>query len=1086
MTDLLAVQEQVANDPPIVISLFGTFQVTLQTEAAERSEYKFRTTKSRALLGYLLSANEQPVLRTALTELLWPDYLTTSARASLRQAITDLRKLFSGLNLLHTDYHSVQLHLDPTQLYCDVLRFDDLLDACAQHAHDSMGNCPTCQNRLREAEALYNGPFLANLPDVDSEPFNQWLDTQRAYYAARMADCQAQLHDRVDVPDKPLSNLPTPLTPLIGRLQDVQALTKKLYHPVYRCLTLVGPGGIGKTRLALALGAEQVAAFPDGVWFVELGALAPAAKAPTQPTLQTTTQSPTQSPSQSPSQAEGELTPEQTQLHDRLAAAILGTLGLTLQGAMRPAAQLQIYLQEKRALLILDNFEHLSAGAAYLAQLLQTAPALRLLVTSRHRLALQGQQLYHVTGLTWPATEALPTMSATALVEQYPSLALFLERATLTEQLLTPDGATLATVAEICELVEGVPLALELAAALLETHTLDAIVGLIRESYQVLDSTFHDLPPRQRSAQAMLQTAWQLLTSDEARILARCAVFQGGFTMDAAQSVIDATETDLERLIHKSLLQQEENGRYRMHELVRQFAAEQLRQVQVETQADAQAIYGRHAAYYLTLIAGWQPNATAERLFRAAVQVDLENVETAWQWALGAGSIELLLPAVEGMVEFYEMIGAFYAAEALLHQSIEQVRVLLTSVGGAGEAMPEPAAVAEPVEATKLLASLLMQMGYIYTVGLAQQDAAEAAATEALALAESLEDTKLLVRSYHVLVGVAYGTNQFAHGQALGETALQLVQGYALDRDIAMCLSATGTIAASGQNYEVAERYLTQALAWAEAAQDRRKALLFRNQMGILHRERGDFGAALRYFEQNLPATLEQDDTYNTALTVANLGLLHVMLGDYPAAATMLAEGSHRFGALGETRIMLDCLAVLGYAFIQQGDYATGEAHCRRALAHPQIQISAQQVCRLTLGELYTHQGAWSDAEEAYTQLAAVSREPEAPAILLLAEVGLATLHLVQGDPVAAHAALEPLLPRFDPAHFNTFFTAAEFLLAAHNILAANDDPRATAILTQAWQIVTEFADKISDSTLRHSFLTNVSVHRELGRLMGG
>ncbi|MCB0061355.1 MAG: hypothetical protein KDE19_04550, partial [Caldilineaceae bacterium] len=490
MSKLLNRKKQATKDLSIAISLFGALEATSHAGGSKGREHKFRTTKSRALLAYLLLADGQRLLRTTLTELLWPGYLAASARASLRQAVTDLRKLFADLDLLHTDYHSVQLRLDSTQLTCDVLRFDELLDACAQHAHDTVSTCSICQSRLREAEALYSGPFLANLPDVDSAPFNQWLGRQRTYYATRMADCQAQLHDTVTVPEKPFSNLPSPLTPLIGRLQDVQALTKKLFHPVYRCLTLVGPGGIGKTRLALALGMEHVAAFPDGVWFVDLGALAPAAKAPTQPTLQ----APPQAPLQMTTQTDGELTPEQTQLHDRLAAAILGTLGLTLQGAMRPAAQLQTYLQEKRALLILDNFEHLSAGAAYLAQLLQTAPALRLLVTSRHRLALQGQQLYHVTGLAWPATETVATTPTSALVEQYPSLALFLERATLTEQPLTPDGATLATVAEICALVEGVPLALELAAALLETHTLDAIVGLIRESYQVLAGMFHDLP----------------------------------------------------------------------------------------------------------------------------------------------------------------------------------------------------------------------------------------------------------------------------------------------------------------------------------------------------------------------------------------------------------------------------------------------------------------------------------------------------------------------------------------------------------------------------------------------------------------
>jgi len=1052
MTDLLVGKEQPPTAFPITIALFDTFKVTVVNQA----EYKFRANKSRALLTYLLLAGGQPVLRTTLTELLWPNYLSASARVSLRQAVADLRKLFAGMNLLHAEYHSVQLRIDPTLVTCDALRFDELLAACEQHAHIAISACPLCQSRLREAIALYKGDLGANFRAVDSEPFNQWLERQRTAYAERLAQCQSLVNDTVGVQGQPLGNLPTPLTPLLGRDEEVRTLIQKLLHPVYRCLTLVGPGGIGKSRLALAVGAEQADAFPDGVWFVDLGALAPTASRGTLV--------------QTGPQAASDAAPDSTGLHEWLAAAILAALGLSLQGPIPPTMQLQTYLQAKRALLILDNFEHLSDGAAYLPQLLQAAPAVRLLITSRHRLALQGQQLHPVVGLAWPAMATVTALPTATLIESYPSVALFRERAALTETVLPPDAPTLTAIAAICELVEGVPLALELAAALLATHTLNDIAHLIRENYQVLNSLFHDLPPRQRSAQAMLQTAWQLLTPEEAQILARCAVFQGGFTLAAAQTVVAATQGDLERLLHKSLLQQQENGRYRLHELVRQFATQQLGQAP----AVAQPFYQRHAAYYLTLLAGWQPTEVAERVFRAAVQADLENVETAWHAALAAGQVDLLLPAVEGLVEFYEMTGAFYAAAALLRHSIAQVRALpSTSADNA-------------YSTTTLLAALLMQLGYVYSVGLAQQEQAEVAATEALALAEALENTKLLIRSYHVLMAVAYGTSNFAHGQALGEIALQLAQGSELGRESAMCLSAAGLTATAHQDYATALPYLTQALAWAEAAEDSRKASLFRNQLGTLYREIGDFGQALRCFEQNLPATLKQDDAYNTALTIANLGLLRIILGDYAMATATLTEGYQRFERLGETRIMLDCLALLGYLCGVQGEYKAAETHCRRALAHPQIQISAQQVCWLALSDCYVAQGAWSNAHAAYTQLAAISQAPEALGILLLAEVGLATLSLSQGDRAAAHAAVEAPLARFDPTRFDTFFTAARFLLAVHQILAANDDLRAATILAQAWQIVIHFAEKISDPALRHAFRTNVPVHRQLGELIGG
>ena len=254
----------------IITTLLGAFQILVDEQIIR----KFHTNKSRALIAYLLLAQGRPVLRSALTALLWPGYTAKSAQANLRQAVADLRKTFATVDLFHTDFRTVQLRLDPAQLRCDALRFDELLDACDAHQHSSHATCPACRERLTQALALYQGPFLENLPAVDSGPFNAWLTAQREHYAARAAQSRAILAGAIALQTQPPSNLPTPLTTLIGRQQELIELTDKLHHPVYRCLTLVGPGGIGKTRLALALGAQQRAAFPDGVWFVDLGALA--------------------------------------------------------------------------------------------------------------------------------------------------------------------------------------------------------------------------------------------------------------------------------------------------------------------------------------------------------------------------------------------------------------------------------------------------------------------------------------------------------------------------------------------------------------------------------------------------------------------------------------------------------------------------------------------------------------------------------------------------------------------------------------------------------------------------------------------
>lgn len=1065
---------------PITVSLFGSFQIIV----AEQSESKFRTNKSRALIAYLLLAREQPVLRTSLVELLWPGYRKESALASLRQVLTDIRKIFGPLQLLETDYHSVRLRIDPTLIRCDALHFDHLLDTCEAHAHQSLLSCPVCQPHLQQAVALYRGPFLGNFPTVDSAPFQAWIESQRQHYATRLAHSSAARDSNYKAAGAPVGNLPTPLTPLLGRTTELHELIDKLQHPVYRCLTLVGPGGIGKTRLALALGAQQAATFPDGVWFVDLAALAPAA--PVNLALNVAVNE--------------EETATLTQLHHRLATAILSTLGVALQGATPPVTQLLTYMQDKALLLILDNFEHLDAGADLLAQLLQKVSTLRLLVTTRHRPALQGQLLYQVPGLAWPNAKAVATLSSHELVAHYASIQLFLERAALTQREVTVDVPTLTAIVDICQAVEGSPLALELAAALLETHTPPRVAQMVRTNYHTLQSIYQDLPPRQRSAQAVLHTAWQLLTAAEAQTLARCAVFQGDFTAAAAQTIAGATPATLEALVHKSLLHQtvtdpnavSDHGaaldasalRYRMHMLVQQFAADQLAKQTTLTQAT----YNHHAAYYLALAGSWQPTAAAESRFRLAMQADIENVESAWAWVLAGNQLTQLTPAVEGLIEFYEMIGAFYAAETILQHSIAAVRPQLARASEtracANDGTEGAAPSASEEQLQTLLATLLAQLGYVYSVGLGQAQQARLVVTEALAIAEALNNVKLIVRSYHGLAAITYGESQFAQSQTLGQKALQLARQANLRREEIMCMSAIGLIVSGLQNYTESLHYLQTALALAEATDDLRKGMLVRSQLGITYRDMGDFGEALHCFEHNLMLTQQNNDAYTIAVNSANLGFLQLLLGSYSAAASNLEKGYQRFRNLGEKRLMIDCLAVLGYLHLQQGAYPASAMNCQRVLDLPETGISALQVTWLTLGDLRAAQGDWAAAQAAYTQLVALSQQSNEIGIRLLGQCGVASIWLAQQNVAGALATLEELLPHFDPTRFDTFFSAQRFLLTAYEILVANADPRATGILQQAGQIVQEVAAKISDSRLRESYLTNVAINRRICALL--
>src|SRR5262249_11094821 len=329
-------------------------------------------------------------------------------------------------------------------------------------------------------------------------------------------------------PPTPTHNLPAALTPLVGRAGELDQLAAWLTRPDCRLITLVGTGGVGKTGLALELARAHLASFSDGVYFVSLAPLASA---------------------------------------DALASAIVRALDLAVQAGDLTAALVRA-LRHKQILLVLDNFEHLLDGVGLVLELLQAAPGLRIVATSRERLNVRGEQCYAVQGLEYKP-------SATATDVAPPAVRLFAQSAQRVQPEFSVSEANLPELMRIGRLTLGMPLALELAAAWVELLPLAEIAAQIERSADFLATDMHDLPERQRSMRAVFDWSWQLLRPDEQRIFRQLAVFRGGFTIAAAQTVAEASLRSLLRLVEKSLLQIDE-GYYKIHELLRQFAAEQL------------------------------------------------------------------------------------------------------------------------------------------------------------------------------------------------------------------------------------------------------------------------------------------------------------------------------------------------------------------------------------------------------------------------------------------------------------------------------------------------------------------------------
>lgn len=385
-------------------------------------------------------------------------------------------------------------------------------------------------------------------------------------------------------PGLSIGNLPRALTPFIGREPELSALGELLRDPQCSLLTVAGAGGIGKTRLAIEAADQSKALFPDGVWFVPLAAL----KSPAQ-----------------------------------LVPAIAHGLAFRFHDPNNPQAQLLRYLGGKQALLILDNAEHLLEGAGLFAEILSACSQVKLLVTSRERLSLSSEWVFEVQGLPVPAGERVEQFEA------YSAVALFLQSARRVQAGFELGEAERCWVLKICQIVEGLPLGIELAAAWVGLLPCKEIAIEIERNIDFLTVALRDLPERHRSLRATLDHSWKLLNPEERQILSRLAVFHGSFRREAAEEICGASLAVLSSLRNKMLLHRTGQDFYGLHELIRQYAERKLS----EDPGEDEQVKDRHAACYVRCLSEWEQALQSSRqteTFDEIAQV-IDNLSRGWQ-----------------------------------------------------------------------------------------------------------------------------------------------------------------------------------------------------------------------------------------------------------------------------------------------------------------------------------------------------------------------------------------------------------------------------------------------------------------------
>lgn len=900
----------------------------------------------------------------------------------------------------------------------------------------------------------------------------------------------------------PAHHWPTPLTPFIGRereLADIAAYLAPSGAPVpvteggggSRLLTLVGPGGMGKTQLALEAGRRALRLFRDGVFFVALAPLTDPAAMP---------------------------------------SAIADALGVTLYGS-DPAAALRTALRDKHLLLVLDNIEHLltplpatgqpaageGGGAGLVVDLLQAAPHIQVIVTSRTRLNVRGEQVYAVEALDYPHAAGLAEAAAAAAVR------LFVQSAQRNRATFALDAANLDDVLRICHLVRGMPLGLELAAAWVEMLPLHAIAAEIERSADFLVAEWPDAPARQRSLRAVFDWSWGLLTDVEQSALRQLAVFRGGFTREAALAVGGVSVRMLTSLAQKSWLRWVEvsggGGRYELHELLRQFAAERLD----GAPAERATVEGQHSAFYLRLVADREVPLTRGEPLQVyeAIRSEIDNIRQAWAWASRHACAELLAASCNGLSEFYARSGLMSESEQAFRQAAASLQAARE---GDGHDAPPLAGLRERA------LSKVLALHALALVRLGRPDEAVATAQQGVAAgrASGCVEGEALA---HVAWGQALTLQaQYAAARSRVEQALELAQAaltrgasvealHSVEWGVPMWL---GGIAFTQGDYGAAQRYYTDSLRICERLRHARGELNCLLSLADLARLAGDYPVTRQDYEAASRLARRLGERWGEATAQLGLGDVARCQGEYERAVD-LSEGALVLAReSGRVWIVAASLAWLARLFSYLGDYARagdilsqldrlvqapkapqleslgllplaiqarhlGEderafTYAQRAwqIAHDSGNREDQATALVYIGHSAVGLHRLSEAASAYRQALTLYEALGVPTLAVEARAGLAAVALASGDLAAARTQVEAVLPVLADEPRAGLDEPFYVYLTCYRVLVALDDPRATAVLATGHGVLQEYASHISDGSRRASFLNNVPLHRAL------